>query len=404
MRYSVRLDELDPDAAAELIRRRGIRSLVAEVQADAGGALRAHGLRVLLVSLGGAAVAGALVSRGRLRQTGRSVVAGLAVVALLGAGTFATYREGAFLRARYTGSLRAARDLVGPLRDVGPRFAGFRGELDRLVRGTVRAYGVLDEVSPAGAVPVLHISDVHSSPLGMDFAQQLAAEFDVAAVVDTGDLVTFGSTLERDLAVERVPEFGIPYLFVRGNHDSTVVSSRIEGFELGESLDGEGFTVAGIRFFGSPHPLYTPGGPMEEHEAVADEVAEAGRDMAERIAAEPQPPDVVLVHDGRMADDIVGEVPLVLSGHFHAFDASLEEGTLRLRNGTTGGGLLDTFASNQPVPLAAQILYFAGTPARLYAVDRVSLDPDTREISVARELIELPSPPVSPPSGPPDAP
>jgi predicted phosphodiesterase len=392
VRFSARLQELDPDAASELIRERGLRSLVAEVQADAGGALRAHGLKVLAISLAGALAAGALVFRGRIREMGRAVVAGLAILALLAGGTFGTFREGAFLTARYSGSLRAARDLVGPLSDIGPRFAGFRGELDRLVRGTVRAYGVLDEVSPPGAVPILHISDVHSSPIGVDFAQQLALEFEVAAVVDTGDLVTFGSTVERNLAVERVPEFGVPYLFVRGNHDPPVVSRRIERFELGETLDSEGITVAGIRFFGAAHPLYTPGGPMEEDEAVAEDVAEAGEALAVRMAAEVTPPDVLLVHDGRMADAVVGEVPLVLSGHFHEFAASLEEGTLRLRSGSTGGGLLDTFANEEAVPLEAQILYFSGTPARLYAVDRVALDPDTREISVARELIDLQTP------------
>ena len=395
VRMSATLAELDPDAVGELIRRRGLRSLVEAVQRDAGSALRSHALRILLVAAAGLLAGALLVHRGRWRAVGHTAVAGLAVVTLLAAGVVASYEDDAFLQARYTGSLRAARDLVGPLSSAGTRFAGFRGELDRLVRGTVRAYGVLDQAPEEGAVALLHVSDIHASPLGMDLAQQLASEFQVAAVVDTGDLVTFGSSLEETV-VDRVPEFGVPYVFVRGNHDPAAVARRIERSENGETLESEAVTVAGIRIFGAPHPLFTPGGPMEEHEAVAEAVAAAGVELAERVAAEAVTPDIVLVHDGRMADALAGRVPLVLSGHFHAFDASVEQGTIRLRTGTTGGGGLDTFTADAPVPLAAQVLYLSGTPPRLTAIDRVALDPETREITVARELVETPAPAAVP--------
>jgi hypothetical protein len=65
------------------------------------------------------------------------------------------------------------------------------------------------------------------------------------------------------------------------------------------------------------------------------------------------------------------------------------DGTLFLRTGTTGGGGLDTFKSaERAIPLAAQILYFKASPQQLVAVDRVELDPDTRNLTVERLLAD----------------
>jgi hypothetical protein len=84
---------------------------------------------------------------------------------------------------------------------------------------------------------------------------------------------------------------------------------------------------------------------------------------------------------------LAGRVPLVLSGHFHRFDAGVVDETLFLRVGSTGGGGLDTFLVDEPLPLAAEVLYFEGIPARLVAVDRITLEPTTRELRAERELV-----------------
>jgi predicted phosphodiesterase len=387
VRFSATLDTVDADVAAEVIGDRGVRGLADDVQEDAAAAMGTHAIRALLIGFAGILLAAALVYRSRWRAVRRTAVAGVVVMALLAAGTFATFRADAFVQARYTGSLRAARDLLGPLRDAGSRLEGFRGELDRLVRGTMRAYGVLGQVPSPGDRVFLHVSDIHASPLGMDFAGRLAEEFDVDAVLDTGDLVTFG-TVPESLIFDRIPQFEVPYVFVRGNHDAPSVGTRVEAFENADTLEFESVEVGGVWIYGAPHPLYTPGGPMEEDEAVADAVAAAGEELAARVAAEEEPPDLVMVHDGRMGDALLGTVPLILSGHFHDFAATAEQGTIRLRTGTTGGGGFDTFAEDEPVPLAAQLLYLTGSPPRLTAVDRVALDPETRQITLARELVE----------------
>ena len=62
---------------------------------------------------------------------------------------------------------------------------------------------------------------------------------------------------------------------------------------------------------------------------------------AERVTADvsalAEPPDIVLVHDDRMAAGVAGTVPLVLSGHFHDNRDEVIDGTVFLRVGSTGG-------------------------------------------------------------------
>ncbi len=381
------LQSVDPEQLATLVQERSVESLVILVERATGEAVRSHAVRAIAIALAGAVAAGLLVHRTNPRSALGAAVSGALAVAVVGAATLATYRPEAFREPTYTGSLRLAPELVGPIEAAGERIAAFRAELRRLVGGTVRAYGELAaQPSPtSGATVVLHISDIHASPLGMDFAQQLAATFGADLVIDTGDITSFGSPLESSV-LDRIPQFGVPYLFVRGNHDSATVAAQIENLPNGETLDSEAVTVEGITIAGGAHPLFTPDPSTTfTDEEVEVAVAEAGAELATRIAGTD--PDVLAVHDDRMAEASAGDVPLVVSGHFHRFDAEVRQGTLFLRTGSTGGGGLDTFLIDEPLPLAAEILYFEGFPPRLVAIDRITLEPDSRELRAERELV-----------------
>lgn len=400
VRLTATLQSIDPDRAAAAVNDGGFESLAEAVRREGPGAVGAHVARSAALAVAGAAVAALLVYRRRWGEVARATGAAAVLILLLGSGTYLSFRPEAFLEATYTGSLTTARDLLGPVQEAGQRLRGFRTELERLVGATVRAYGLVSQEPPAAdAVTVLHISDIHSSPLGMDFAQQLAREFDADVVVDTGDITTFGTRPER-LILERIEGFEVPYLFVRGNHDPYSVGALVETAENSETLEGEAVTVEGIRFFGAPHPLYTPGGDIEDHEEVAGEVVQAGERLAAGLPMQAPPVDVMLVHDGRMARPAAGQVPLVLSGHFHRFARDLVEGTVFLESGSTGGGGLDVFAED-PEPLAAQVLYLSGSPPRLQVFDRVVLQPDTRQLLVDRELVG--EEPIPAPTSPADA-
>lgn len=381
------LQSIDADRLSALVRERSVESLVLLVERAGAEAFRSYALRAWAFAVAGSAVAALVVFRGNRAAVTGTLAAGTLFVSALGGVTWATYRPEAFREPTYTGSLALAPDLIGPFEEAGARIAAFRSELDRLVRGTVSAYGEL-AAQPAPSIDatvVLHISDIHASPLGMDFAQQLAGTFQADLVLDTGDITSFGSPVEEAI-LERIPGFGVPYVFVRGNHDSSSVALQIEALPNGETLDGETITVEGISIAGAAHPLFTPNRlPRYTDEEIEAALAEAGTALSESLAGEA--PDILAVHDDRMALAMTGRVPLVLAGHFHRFGSEIIDDTLFLRAGSTGGGGLDTFLVDEPLPLAAEVLYFEGVPTRLVAVDRITLEPTTRELRAERELV-----------------
>jgi predicted phosphodiesterase len=391
LRLHASLESVDLEQLNSLIQERSVEALVILVERETRRAIPSYALRAAGIALAGSILAAALVHRTNRRALIGAVTAGALLVATAGAATWLTYRADAFLEPTYTGSLRLAPQLVGPIEEAGARIEAFRAELRRLVGGTVQAYGALaaqPAPSPASTV-LLHISDIHASPLGMDFAQQLAETFDADLVLDTGDITSFGTPLESAV-LERVPQFGVPYVFVQGNHDSAAVAAQIEDLPNGESLENEAADVEGLTIAGAAHPLFTPDpGETYTDEEIEEAVAQAGLDLAAHVST--LRPDVVAVHDERMGAASAGLVPLVLSGHFHRFGTDVVDGTLFLQVGSTGAGGLDTFVEEEPLPLTAEVLYFEGVPPRLVAIDRVSLDPETRDLRVARELVPPPS-------------
>ncbi|HEX2030972.1 MAG TPA: metallophosphoesterase family protein [Actinomycetota bacterium] len=405
LEFTATVQAVDPDRVTARLASADLDALVLGIEREALDALRGHLWRWLLIGAGGAAVSGLVVFRRRWRAAVAAAVGGVVLLGGFAGVAWATYRPSAFLQPTFTGSLRIAPRLIGPIRQATDRLSDFRAEIARLAEGALTAYGEVarQEAPSEDAVAILHISDIHASPLGMDFAQRLARAFRVNAVVDTGDITSFGTPLEETV-LARIPQFRIPYIYVRGNHDSAATASRIDAYENAEVLEGEPIRVAGIKIYGDPHPLYTPD-PSEDfsHEEIAAAVAAAGDELARELFLLAEPPDLLAVHDGRQAQASAGLVPVAVSGHFHEFDEAEEAGTLFLRVGTTGGGGLDVFTEAAPFPLAAQILYFEGEPPRLLAYDRIELDPTTRRLEVDRRLVGEAAEPVPGPSPSPGA-
>jgi predicted phosphodiesterase len=396
VRLTATFQEVGPTELTEVVRHKGIRGLAQEVEEDGLAAVRAHVWRSLAVALVGAVGAAALVFRLRWRRVLAASLSGTLLLVGSTALAWGTFRPEAFLSPTYTGSLTLAPQLIGPIREATGRIEDFRAELERLVGGAVQAYAEIAVGVPDSgtAVTMLHISDIHSSPLGMDFAQQLTAAFQVDLVVDTGDLTSFGSPPEQFIT-NRIRGFGVPYVFVPGNHDSPATSTSVGMQPNGVVLDGGATEVAGLTIFGAGHPVFTPDPEADiTDQEFADAARTAGERLAEDLADLDPPADILAVHDDRMAEAAIGLTPLVVSGHFHRTGARLEDGTLFLRVGTTGGGGLDTFTGPEAIPLSAQILYFDGDPLRLIALDVVTLDPITRDLSVNRhqasDILERP--------------
>jgi predicted phosphodiesterase len=389
---------------------RGIDAIIDDVQRHALGQIVPFAARLFFVAMAGALVLSLVAFRASYRPVAIALAAALIAVGGSETVAWATYRPAALLSPTFSGSLALAPKLIGPAETAIDRIDNFRAELSRVLGGAVRVYTSLE----AGAVPrseeirVLHISDVHLSPLGMAFASQVAKAFDVDFVVDTGDITSFGTPAENAI-LSAIPEFGRPYLFVRGNHDSISLQEAVSRVPGAIVLDGQARRIAGLTVYGLGDPIFTPNKlTLRTDEQLAAIVRGAGNRMLRDVRAMRSPPDIVAIHDDRMGEAVAGFVPLVISGHFHQESARVVDGTLFLRDGSTGGAGANVFTQQGGIPLAAEILYFQrATPPRLVAYDVIQQSPESGSLTVKRHLVEqqfgvlVPTPPSpTPPASP----
>jgi predicted phosphodiesterase len=384
------LREVDVEQLQEGLRR-GVDSVAAELERNTLDAAGRFAGRVVLMGIVGAAALALLTFRNRWLLVLRATVAGLLAVLLSVGFTAIGFDAAAFQAPSYTGSLRLVPQLFGPVEGAIERVGYFREELRRVVAGAARAYAAI-ESNPLGRgdeIRVLHISDIHLSTLGYGFAHELARSFDVDLVVDTGDTTSFGAP-DEEFILSEIPAFGLPYVWVRGNHDSRAFQDALKRVDGTVVLDGDTAEVDGFTIYGLGHPYFNEarGTPVGDEDVEAL-VASAADQILADVSALVDPPDIVLVHDDRMADQIAGLVPLVLSGHFHDTRDEVRDGTVFLRVGTTGGAGPTGFTAEGDVPFSAEVLYFQRNDEgqmRLVAWDVVTQFPETGSLEIARHL------------------
>lgn len=279
----------------------------------------------------------------------------------------------------------SATSLLGTVRQNSGMFADIEGAARAatpyvqnllLLSDALHNEFVPDEAVQEPAARFLLVSDIH----GMNYyalMQQIIAEEDITAVIDTGDLVNFGTVAEGEMAgiFRSIEQLGVPYVFVRGNHDATRPGdeallrrmARIPNVILLEPTDGEYVEarVAGVRITGFNDWRYF--GEVgnadfgEQQRAAAARYAEASRGWPE--------PDILVSHQPFALRPLdIGR--LKINGHMHA--ASIE-GTNHITVGTfTGGGLVNHFQvpSEEDEDTAGELV---GQP---YAFDILTFGPD----------------------------
>jgi predicted phosphodiesterase len=224
-------------------------------------------------------------------------------------------------------------------------------------------------------VRVLHVSDVHLNPQAFDVMNLLVDQFDIDAVADTGDTTDWGSDPETRL-LDRIGDIDVPYLWVRGNHDSRATQRAIAQQPNAVVLDRSSATVAGLRFWGAADTRFTPSKDQKSGKNAERTKAEEMAITISEDVDDAQPPgiDVVMVHDPRMAGELGDQVPLVLAGHTHDAKEERLGSTRLLVEGSTGGAGLRGLQNEDPEPLSATVLYFDPDTDELVAYDRITID------------------------------
>lgn len=385
---------------------------VESVDVDSAGALLGSPQALLALQVGAPQVLREAVTRAAVSAAAGALLGALALgtlvyrrpgpVARIGAGALTamvtaggvvalTLDPAALQQPRFTGLLSRAPYVAGATTSALERLESYRSGLADLVQAVGSLYATAGQVPvlppEEGVVRVLHVSDIHLNPLGFDVTERLVEQFGADVVVDTGDVTTWGTPIESTF-LDRVGDLGVPYVFVRGNHDSRGTQAAVAEQPNAVVLDGDVAEVAGLTFAGTGDPEFTP----EEGEGAGDDtrrdkVGESVEELADVVERHERsnpddPVDVAVLHDPSKLDALLGEVPLVLAGHYH-YRVVREDpsGTRVMVEASTGGAGITSaglarLGQGEPLALSATLLHFATQGERageVVAYDQVTV-------------------------------
>ncbi len=290
----------------------------------------------------------------RRRPTGPHLVAaGLAVVTAVvatGAGAWQSYQPSKLESFTTTGLLGTLRRNAGLLSDVETRAQQATPYVRNLLAlsQALQEKFVPGEINQPTAARILLVSDVHGANQ-YPVMKRIIADEQIDAVIDSGDLLNFGSVAEAEAAglFTSIAGLGVPFLCVRGNHDAGSPTDRallqrmgrLRNVVLLEPGGGSytqatvnGVTVAGFndpRWFGDDNRNNTA---KQTPAAEAFNRAYAGRAV----------PDVVVSHEPGAVQKVAA-AGILVNGHLHTDQL---EGN-RIGVGTfTGGGTVSHFVQD----------------------------------------------------------
>ncbi|GAB3720131.1 metallophosphoesterase [Nocardiopsis nanhaiensis] len=353
-----------------------IDRMAAGIGADLTDGVRAVVLRSALAATLGAALMGLLLFRNAWRALA-SASTSLAVLTASGGLAALTFNPSAIAEPRYTGLIAGAPQVVGSADDVFSQFSEYQEQLAGLVGNVTMIYEATSAMpvyeDDESVVTVLHVSDIQLNPASWSIISTLQEQYGVDVVVDSGDLTDRGSAAE-DVFADEIGNLDVPYVWVRGEHDSMGTQRAVESQENAVVLDGDTEEVGGLTFYGAGDPRFTPDATLDNPDAAG--VASLGEEQADAVAEGGSDVDVAILHSRTQGWPFDGVVPLVLVGNEHLRSTELTElGTRFLVQGSTGGaglGGLD-HGDGRPTPYQASVLYFDAETGRLQARDDVDL-------------------------------
>jgi predicted phosphodiesterase/hypothetical membrane protein len=355
-----------------------------ELSAAIRTAARDVGLR-----FGGGALVVVLLTLGvralvrRRRPPVRTVVgASLAWVVACGAaglGIWQTYqpvRQHDFTSTGVLGTVQRNQSLLSDVEARTAQVSPYLRNLIALSSALQDKYSPTELTQPV-ALRVLLVSDLHA---GNQFAlmRTIVEQENIDLVIDTGDLVNFGTVTEGDASgmFSGIASLPVPYLFTRGNHDATSATDRSVLDRLDRipnvvllQPDSETYNVVdagGIRIGGFNDPRWFG----DDGKRSKDKQQPAKKSFVDAFAQQDSL-DLLVSHEPWAVQD-VPRADVVVNGHMHTPDL---EGN-RIQAGTfTGGGPLTHFVGEEDgeelvgQPSAFDVLTF-GETCRLTSVTR----------------------------------
>ncbi|RKS07213.1 Icc-related predicted phosphoesterase [Nocardiopsis sp. Huas11] len=377
LRLQATISDIRLSAAEEMFADpEAINRMAAGIGSDLRAGVISLVVRALIAATLGAVLMGLLL----FRSVWRSLFSGLvSLVVLVGSGALAasSFNPSAIAEPRYTGLIAGAPQVVGGAEAVVSRFNQYQEQLAGLVGNVAMIYEATSTLpvyeEDESVVRVLHVSDIQLNPASWSIIRTLREQYAVDVVVDSGDLTDRGSAAE-DVFADEIADLEVPYVWVRGEHDSMGTQRAVESQPNAVVLDDDIEEVAGLTFYGAGDPRYTPDATRLNPDEAG--VADQGEEQAEAVSRSGDEVDVAVLHTRTQGEAFDGVSPLVLTGSDHMRSTVLgEQGTRFLVQGSTGGAGLSGLdhGMGRPTPYQASVLYFDVETGRLQARDDIDL-------------------------------
>lgn len=346
-------------------------------------------IKLLLLAFLGGTFAIFLIRKGTIKNY---VLGSLLSILLMGgllAGTYYTYDISAFRNPHYSGVLRVAPWMVSLAQETLGKIETLGEKLQLVATNLNHLYERLDDLQPLGETQeefkILHITDLHNNPAGMDFVFRVADLFSVDMIIDTGDISDFGTPLEN-LLLDQLNHISIPYLFIAGNHDSPATIDNMNTIPGVTVVNGL-LEFNSLNFYGVPDPSSATNSVTPPDLTTIPRLTEQ---VLEKLHQIPVEVDVLLLHNDKMARSLTGTVPVILFGHNHQMEVVKKEGSIMVNAGTSGAAGLRGLQANK-VPYSVVLLHFqanAEGKKRLVAADLISVSNLEQGFTLERKRFE----------------
>lgn len=372
-----------------LERSKNSREYFRMVDRDARSSARSLAVKLLALAAFGGLLGCLLLTR----KWPYLLAAPLLTVALTGSillGVYVQFDATAFAQPQITGPLGSVPFLTTSIEKGTNPLDTLREDITLTARNLKEFSAKVEAWQPVepekGTIRILSVSDIHNNPAGFSMVQRVSREFKVDFIIDTGDITDFGTPLEASLLTQ-IKGINKPYLYVPGNHDTAAILSEMSDIPNVVLLDSRSLDEKGISIYGVGDPLSKNAlvNPVSDKEM--DKLAQNLKDSVDSMKKKP---DIVAVHDRRMAERIIGDVPLILSGHTHRAGIEQRDETVMINPGTTGASGLDLLKGKRSPDqiYTASIIYINSKTKELVAVDSIQVTGLTGEFMLTRKLIQ----------------
>ena len=290
-------------------------------------------------------------------------------------GVYFFYQPDAFAEPVFSGTLSSAPWMMDLISESLFRIEELSLKMQTMADNLYILFEKIEGLEPlktdGEVITILHVSDIHNNVVALNLIQSIVDNFNPDFIIDTGDMVDYGTPLEAEL-VSEIQNLKTPYIFLPGNHDSPRVTQILKQLDNVIILK-EKYTYNGLRIVGVPDPLAAK---SEFRSPTETEIEENTEQIKKIIQQQEQPPHIIAVHNHQIAHNLKRAAPLVLHGHTHSKEVTIDKETIILNAGTTGASgirSLETTGGTPPYTMILLRIKKTDSHFVLQALDKVTI-------------------------------